>query len=540
MIDDAIVMTAPLSPRSKAPGEMQRVVPDLAALAIDTGQQEAIAAEIVPPEDASRSLHDSYRPTVLQRSDTADSLKKLVGKSPSLAHLEDISFLPSPVAPARFHNSIAQTLSPSTTASPIHDGRHDVLQSLSNRTETHGLLPPKLFDRLQKEQRTHRTISLAPTQDLGKIEMPRMVRHRSQTRVDHENNEPLHREVSHQKIAQHHLHRAPEYAVQPNHSLAASAEVETFDVLCHGQQRRTFSALTVLGEGSFSRVVLARSTDNHKEVVAIKIVSLDSPEMENQARVAMTVCREIDLLEKVSSPLIIKLRGCMIADDCALLVLDYLPGGDLFTLAAENRSLLTPSLVKRIFAEIVCAVRTLHEHNIVHRDLKLENILLRYPKNVLRNLSPATPLLTALTDLGLAREFDPAAPNLTTRCGSEDYAAPELIMGQAYDGRQTDAWALGVVLYSMLEGRLPFDVIPGLEHRMKSKVLHRICRIEWRWVALKDPGTYAAEWEGAKRIVVNLLRSRTKRWSLHVLAQDEWIREEMCIVEALVRQAGDA
>lgn len=61
-----------------------------------------------------------------------------------------------------------------------------------------------------------------------------------------------------------------------------------------------------------------------------------------------------------------------------------------------------------------------------------------------------------LTDFGLSRFIDPASPYLETRCGSEEYAAPELIMGKRYDGRQTDAWALGVVLFALITGYLPF------------------------------------------------------------------------------------
>jgi serine/threonine protein kinase len=61
-----------------------------------------------------------------------------------------------------------------------------------------------------------------------------------------------------------------------------------------------------------------------------------------------------------------------------------------------------------------------------------------------------------LTDFGLSRFIDPSSPYLETRCGSEEYAAPELIMGKRYDGRQTDAWALGVVLYALVTGFLPF------------------------------------------------------------------------------------
>jgi serine/threonine protein kinase len=89
--------------------------------------------------------------------------------------------------------------------------------------------------------------------------------------------------------------------------------------------------------------------------------------------------------------------------------------------------------------------------------------------------------VVTLTDLGLSRRIPepPESPLLTTRCGSEDYAAPELLMGQPYDGRQTDAWALGVMLYALMEGRLPFDPLPrarGDPAKLKARTPHRIAR----------------------------------------------------------------
>ena len=78
-----------------------------------------------------------------------------------------------------------------------------------------------------------------------------------------------------------------------------------------------------------------------------------------------------------------------------------------------------------------------------------------------------------LTDFGLAKVIEPDAPLLTTRCGSEDYAAPEIILGQAYDGREADIWSLGVVLYALLVGFLPFNMRPGMSRKsFLSMVAH--------------------------------------------------------------------
>ena len=138
------------------------------------------------------------------------------------------------------------------------------------------------------------------------------------------------------------------------------------------------------------------------------------------------------------------------------------------------------------------------------------------------------PVVT-LTDLGLGRWIPrpPESPLLTTRCGSEDYAAPELLMGQEYDGRATDAWALGVLLYAIMEGRLPFDQIPGV--RRQSPTSHRIARCEWSWVKWADKD---GEWDeekgkelqGGRECVEGLLKRARSRWGLDVVAEREWVK----------------
>lgn len=140
-----------------------------------------------------------------------------------------------------------------------------------------------------------------------------------------------------------------------------------------------------------------------------------------------------------------------------------------------------------------------------------------------------------LTDLGLSRRITPDE-KLETRCGSDDYAAPEVIMGQPYDGRAIDAWSLGVLLYALLESRLPFDPHPGMSdaHRMRSRTSHRIARVEWRWVEFAgDDGDHEgneAKFEekgllGAMRITEELLKRARSRWTLDRVAQQPWVKD---------------
>lgn len=150
-----------------------------------------------------------------------------------------------------------------------------------------------------------------------------------------------------------------------------------------------------------------------------------------------------------------------------------------------------------------------------------------------------SPVVT-LTDLGLGRWIPkpPESPMLDTRCGSDDYAAPEVLIGQEYDGRETDSWALGVVLYAIMEGRLPFDNVPG--SRRKRPTPHKIASCDWQWFRWAND---EAEWdpvkgkelEGAREVVEGLLAKRRSRWSLEKVEATEWVRGGIDVAGGLRR-----
>jgi serine/threonine protein kinase len=154
-----------------------------------------------------------------------------------------------------------------------------------------------------------------------------------------------------------------------------------------------------------------------------------------------------------------------------------------------------------------------------------------------------TPLLK-VTDFGLARFIDPRQPLLETRCGSESYAAPELVTGSQYDGRQTDAWACGVVLFALAACRLPFDARPPgapavQTSRDRRKMLIKIASGEYAWPGLEPyatddeaaaarlSGTALARSPGIRRVVARLLvRDVTQRSTMANLWEDEWMWDE--------------
>jgi serine/threonine protein kinase len=101
--------------------------------------------------------------------------------------------------------------------------------------------------------------------------------------------------------------------------------------------------------------------------------------------------------------------------------------------------------VQKIFAQLVGAVAYVHNKSCVHRDLKLENILLDKNENV------------KLCDFGFTREYEGKSSYLQTFCGTICYSAPEMLKGEKYAGEKVDVWSLGIILYALLAGELPFD-----------------------------------------------------------------------------------
>lgn len=181
------------------------------------------------------------------------------------------------------------------------------------------------------------------------------------------------------------------------------------------------------------------------------------------------------------------------------------------------------------------------------------DVLLNIPIPVLSDVADWQTLdraVVTLTDLGLSRRIPepPESPLLTTRCGSEDYAAPELLMGQPYDGRQTDAWALGVMLYALMEGRLPFDPLPGARGdpaKLKARTPHRIARCEWAWYRHGDEdgdwdSEKGKEYDGARSIVEGLLKRISRRKGLDEIREMVWVKKGIVVDGGLRRVEEEA
>jgi protein-serine/threonine kinase len=180
----------------------------------------------------------------------------------------------------------------------------------------------------------------------------------------------------------------PRLKLDPSHrrqqSLSQPEVYEAEGVRDH--QRKKWIEVCELGTGTFSRVVLATSDNavkhrpiggsipDRKSLVAVKIVQHGPAGGASEERIETSLKREIEILKAIHHPSVVHLKAVGTEPSRTLLVLGYCPGGDLYGVASERHQLLTPSLIQRIFAELVAATRYLHEHLIVHRDIKLESM----------------------------------------------------------------------------------------------------------------------------------------------------------------------
>ena len=212
-----------------------------------------------------------------------------------------------------------------------------------------------------------------------------------------------------------------------------------------------------IGEGTYAKVKYAQHSETG-EAVALKI--LDKEHLV-RTRMVEQVKKEITILKQLHHPHVVDLKEVMSSRDKIFMAMELVTGGDLFDKIATEGPMKEPA-ARVIFAQLLSALSYCHAHGVHHRDLKPENVLLSSSGDV------------KLSDFGLGsiRQEDTARSTglLRTICGTPNYAAPEILAREGYDGAAADIWSLGVVLYVVLCGCLPFDEdnLPDLFRKISS------------------------------------------------------------------------
>jgi len=194
----------------------------------------------------------------------------------------------------------------------------------------------------------------------------------------------------------------------------------------------------IIGEGTFGKVYLIENTISNK-LYALKIITKTYLTEDDEIKTK----RELEIISSINHPNIIKVYKTFESKEAFFIVMDYIKTGDLYDYISKKKKLSNEES-SIIFYQIFSTIEFLHKKKICHRDIKPENIL------ILKNLE------IKLIDFGLCN-YIKNNNLLSTPCGSINYASPESFICNKYDGEKFDIWSLGILLFVMLSGFLPYE-----------------------------------------------------------------------------------
>jgi len=227
-----------------------------------------------------------------------------------------------------------------------------------------------------------------------------------------------------------------------------------------------FDRISVLGKGSFGKVVLVEKRSTSARY-AMKVLKKSKLRRAKQVERTKTERRVLEICE--NNPFIMTMSYAFQTEEKLYIVLEYCSGGELFFHLSRYRKF--PEHVARFYAaELICAIDHLHQHGIVYRDMKPENVLLDSQGHV------------KLGDFGLAKDniWEPAS-GARSICGTPEYMAPE-VLNKVGHGQAVDWWGLGMILYEMLTG------LPPWYTKDRQKLFQRL-----RYAPLRIPPTMSVE-----------------------------------------------
>ena len=200
-----------------------------------------------------------------------------------------------------------------------------------------------------------------------------------------------------------------------------------------------YKIIQQIGQGAFGKVLLAEQVLTGVSV-ALKVFSKSSYFSDEERR---KVFKEIYILKRISSKFVVRILEYFEDDENFFIVLSYMPGGDLLQYLRETGA-LSEVFSKYLFKQILLATQALHRSKVIHRDIKLDNILLDSSQTSI-----------CICDFGVSKIIN-KHEIMNEKCGTPAYLAPEVVLDCGYEGFWSDIWSLGVVLYCMTCGTVPF------------------------------------------------------------------------------------
>ncbi|CAF1238653.1 unnamed protein product [Rotaria sordida] len=257
--------------------------------------------------------------------------------------------------------------------------------------------------------------------------------------------------------------------------------------------------LKTLGEGSFAKVRLGIHLITEMKV-AVKVINKREVFKRNYLRANLR--REASMMQRMSHSNIVQLHEVMETENSYYIVMDLVQGNEFVKYLTKKRQ-LDENETRKYIRQIVSAVDHMHHARVIHRDIKLQNFMLDQNNDIV------------IIDFGLSNCLDEKG-FLTTQCGSPAYAAPEIFAHQEY-GPAVDIWSIGVNMYAMLVGRLPFKV----EHRSRNLAKLHACILK----GCEIPNTLSRD---CQDLLSRLLEpSPTKRISMQEILRHPFLTSQL-------------
>ena len=272
----------------------------------------------------------------------------------------------------------------------------------------------------------------------------------------------------------------------------------------------------LIGQGAFGKVNLGLNVLTGR-VVAIKSFNkknLDSPNNENMKKIIY----ETNLMRKLNHPNITKILEMFEDEKYILIIMEYINGGNLFSFVKKRRK-LNEKISKFLFKQIILGIKHIHSQNIVHRDVKLENILIDLNNTI------------KICDFGIGRILSSPDELLHDQCGTPMYMAPEILScskEKGYKGFPVDIWSAGIALYIMLSGTLPFSIKNDIDSFVDENNIKKKKNMALRHAIIhNEPKKIEKISDKARDLLHGLLnKDPTKRLSCDEILNHPWLNSD--------------
>jgi serine/threonine protein kinase len=262
-----------------------------------------------------------------------------------------------------------------------------------------------------------------------------------------------------------------------------------------------------IGQGAFSNVYISKNKIDNKNY-ACKLIPQKTVH-ENGVGLDV-IYNEISIHEKIIHPNIVRMYNHYEDKENIYCFLEYVEGQTLYSKIKNNPNGLTERETYKIFSQIINAIKFLHKNNIIHRDIKLENFLIKKDEKSNKEI-------IKLCDFGWSVQLTEEMPKRLTTCGTFEYMSPELINEEAYD-YSIDIWALGVLLYELLHGKTPFSSANHSNENDFEEIFKNVMKNN---IKIKDSVS-----NNCKKLILKFLKKNPEeRININDVENDNWFKE---------------